>query len=463
MIAACDAVLCLCGFALTVASSFPGIMTPDTTDVIHQAVTGQWSDWHAPFYTFILSLLYPSRLGPVGMLLLNNLILWVATFLLADAASKRYGWLGVLFCFIPLCPAIIYMPGFIWDVSLHVALWAFAAALVFRDVAAGRKASTPTCVAAIALVVCGVLVRQNGWFAAALLVLAALPATMRLRTRLFIVVATFVAMPLIWTGFAKITQTVSSHAVNSILIHDLGAMSAELRRNVYPGDWSSAQADQIEHNCMPDSLDARAPDNGWDVFAWGRCGFVLKTLSAQHLMDTHVLAKAWLTTVVHHPVAYAKARIKFFATFLHAQSSTPLLTNSPSNDGSGWPIENHALIGRMYAYASSFLGWGVFRPGTWLVCNLVAFFGLAWLTRHADASPGRRDNAALGMLLAGGSIVWVATYAVFGVAFDFRYVFWNVYIGLLCLLIAIGEATMSRVRRDAADAGRDVAPHLSGR
>lgn len=97
------------------------------------------------------------------------------------------------------------------------------------------------------------------------------------------------------------------------------------------------------------------------------------------------------------------------------------------------------------------------------MCNLVAFFGLAWLTRHADASPGRRDNAALGMLLAGGSIVWVATYAVFGVAFDFRYVFWNVYIGLLCLLIAIGEATMSRVRRDAADAGRDVAPHLSGR
>ncbi len=443
--------LCLGGFALTLASGYPGIMTPDSTDVMNQAVTGSWSDWHAPFYTFIFSLMSPSRLGPVGMLLVNNVVLWAATFLLADAARKRYGWFSTFFCVIPLCPAIIYMPSFIWDVSLHVALWALAAALVFRDVAADRTIATGTCVAAILLIIAGVLVRQNGWFAAALLVLTALPATLRLPMRLFIAAAAFVAMPLIWTGFAKVTQTVSSHAVNSILILDLGAMSAELRSNQYPGDWTPAQTDKVEHDCVPDSLDTRAPDNGWDVFAWGRCGFVAKTLDEQHLLSTPVLGKAWLSTIVHHPAAYARSRIKFFATFLHSQNSTPVLTNSPSNEATGWPIENHALIGGLYAYASSFLNLWVFRPGPWLACNLLGFCALGWLLRRSAGSPERRQVAVFGTLLAGCSIVWVFTYAIFGVAFDFRYVFWTVYISLVCLLIAIGEIAVDRTRRNATN------------
>jgi hypothetical protein len=449
-IAVCNGMICAAGFTLMLAACFPGIMTSDTTDVMNQAFTGKWNDWHAPFYTFLFGLLNPSRFGPVGMLLLNNAFLWTATFLFADAARKRYGWLSALVCFIPLSPALVYMPGFIWDVSLHVGIWALAAALLYRDRVADRESSTVTRVVVLVLVVIGVLIRQNGWFAAVPLVFAAMPRTSRLRVKLAVATAFFVAMPLVWTGFAKVTHTVSAQAANSILIHDLGAMSSELGTNLYPGTWTSEQSNEVTHDCVRAPLDARAADNGWDVYAWGRCGFVLKGLREQGIFTTATLAKPWLSNVVHHPVVYALARLKFFATFLHSQNATPVLTGSPSNIETGWPLENRALISAMYAYASSFLSWWVFRPGLWFTCNLVAFCGFAVLGARMNRSEGRAI-VSLGMLMAGCSIVWMTTYFVFGVAFDFRYAFWTAYISLVCLVILVGESLCWHKAREASD------------
>lgn len=426
-------VLSLCGCLFSVLLFFPGIMSSDTSDVMQQAISGAWSDWHSPFYTFIFSQLWPAKFGPKAMLLLNCTLLWLAIYFLADSSRRQFGWISLVFFGVPFFPALVYMPGFIWDISLHSVIWLLAFAVIYRSVQIRGEISTTASVVSIMLVVAGVLVRQNGWFASLPLIFVALPSTLSLKKRGVLVCLMFIALPLMWSVVARVAHATQTHAAHSIITYDLGAMSAIEGRNLYPGVWSPAQNESIKGDCFASDAKARAPDNGWDTYSWGRCSFVKKALNDQQIFGTPTLVRAWLHAIASDPVAYFVARADFFGTFMRARNSLPIVSSSLSNDQAGYPMLFPGRLASLATRIGKFASGPIFRPLTWC-CVAVVLAGLAPFQARRSGSVRR-----LGVPLASSSLIWMLTYAPFGVAYDFRYVFWTVLASLVCAIVMIGE------------------------
>ncbi|WP_322063038.1 hypothetical protein [Paraburkholderia sp. J63] len=431
-------VLSLCGCLLSVLLFFPGIMSSDTSDVLHQAISGVWSDWHSPFYTFVFSLLWPAKFGPAAMLLLNCTLLWLAIYFLADSSRRRFGWISLVFFAVPFFPALVYMPGFIWDISLHSVVWLLAFAVIYRSVQVRGEISTAASVVAIALVVAGVLVRQNGWFASLPLVFMALPSTLNPKKRGALVCLVFLTLPLIWSAFGRIAHATQSHAAHSIITYDLGAMSAIEGRNLYPGVWSPPQSQSITGECFERDAKARANDNGWDIYSWGRCAFVTEALNGQHIFGTATLVRAWVHAILSNPAAYLGARANFFETFMLSRNSLPIVSSGLSNDQAGYPMLHPDRLAGLATAIGKFRNSPIFSPLTWFCVAMI----LAGLTLFlARMSSGVRR---LGLPLAFSSLIWMLTYVPFGVAYDFRYVFWAVLASLVCAIVMICELIRSR-------------------
>lgn len=430
----CFALISILGAAVSIITFAPGVVTPDSIDVMNQIATGQWTDWHSPFFTAIFGLTMPNIYGPYGILMLNCTLLWAACGVLAYSSAKRYGWRSLSFFLVPIIPATLFAPAFAWDISLHSMTWLFALSLAFPGAQnSGTKRKAIRGGGIIILIFLGVLLRKNGWFAAVPLFWCALLPLANAKVRMALVALFFLLVPVTWSVVTILSNPIPLHAENSIKTYDIGAISARTGKNLFPGVWTEKQDKDIVENCHASDIKQRIIDNGWDLYAWGRCSFVLQGLSKQNLFRSNALTAAWLSSILNNPLAYLEARLNFFGTFMIARRSIPVLTHSDSNTASGWDFRNTHAIKAAYDFADPFTNGALFMPLTWLVLASLVFFVAVFSKR---LNTGLRRYICC---ISASGVVWLLTYLNFGVAYDFRYAFWTVYVAFLSVIIIFNE------------------------
>src|SRR5215471_15427009 len=89
------------GIALTVACFYPGYMSSDSVDQLGQARSGVFNDWHPPLMSFVWRFTDQIIPGPLGMLILNNVLFWSGIALicyrcLEESAAPAIAVLGLL-------------------------------------------------------------------------------------------------------------------------------------------------------------------------------------------------------------------------------------------------------------------------------------------------------------------------------------------------------------------------------
>jgi hypothetical protein len=161
----------------------------------------------------------------------------------------------------------------------------------------------------------------------------------------------------------------------------------------------------------------------WDIY-WKRfepCDFVMRKIERDKgLFGTPVITDAWVHAILRHPLAYLRHRAAFMWNFLTGDNLTMWLADVENPTENVFP--DRAGFVALVALHDRLKPTLLFSVGAWLlVC--VAACAFAWRRRQTP-------EAAFTLGICGSAIVYVLTFAVVGVASDFRYGYWAVLAGI---------------------------------
>ena len=407
--------LAAAGFALTLVIFYPGIMTHDARYVRDELESGHFGDWQSPAMGMLWRLIDPIAPGSGSLFLLVALLYW-SGFLLASLAVLRTApRLAPTLPILALLPSAFVFVGVIWRDVLLASFWLFAATLAFATAERTRWVRWVAQAVALGCVVFGFLLRPNALFAAPILASYVLwPrrfAWMRAAILgLPMAIGLYAAMQLVYYDLLGATH---QHAVQSIMVFDLGGISHYAGENQFPGSWTAQESTDIVESCYRPTE--------WDIYWWRLpCSFVMSRLEGEHIFGTPDLTAAWKHAVVHHPLAYLHHRAALMANFLFGANFT-LWTADIREPGKTVFADRPAFIA-LTAVHDLVKPTPLFRAGTWLLLDAVIVV-LAWRRR---STPQGAFAVAVGL----SAVVYVLTYFCVGVASDFRYVYWAVLAAL---------------------------------
>lgn len=422
--------LAAAGYALTLYVFYPGVMTYDAKYIYEAIRHVQPGDWQSPVMVRLWALIDPLAPGAASMFLLITGLYWIAFILIASKIAHRSVPVAAILLLLAAAPPALTLIGIIWRDVLFAATWLLAGALVWFFAEHEKSARIPAQITALALVALGMLLRPNALFAAPLLAAYAVwPSAFRLRrTALFYLpaaVALYALVPLVYYGALDARK---ENALHSIFVFDLGGTSHFARQNLFPVTWTPEQNAMVIDTCYQPTL--------WDIY-WNRdpCKFVMARLEAEKIFGTGTLSRAWLHAVTTHPIAYLQHRTALTYNFLVNDNLT--LWTLDVEDPRKYLYTDRPAFMTLRAVDDALKRTPVTRSGTWLLlCAIVFAFG--WRRR---ATP----EGAYAVCVCSSAIVYVMTFAVVGVASDFRYAYWAV-------LAAITGAgiLLSRRQADAA-------------
>jgi len=419
--------LTLLGFALTLRIFYPGIMTYDAWYVHSYIANPPAGDWQSPLMTALWAVIDPLAPGAASMFVFIAVLYWLSFVALALALARRSAWLGPLAVVLALTPSCFVFVGVIWRDIMLASAWLLAGALAW--LVADRRG--PWRLAAqglgLALISFGFLLRPNALFAAPILAAYVIwPERFDLkRAALFYVPAAVVLAlmaPLVYYGLLGAKR---ENALHAIFVFDLAGISHFTGENQFPVTWSPDEEAMLVGPCY------RAGD--WDDY-WTRqpCLFVMKKLEGEKLFGSPELAKAWLHSVVAHPLAYLEHRFAVTGNFLFDQTLT-MFTIDIAHPGQTVLADN-AWFMALKSLHDRLAPTPLFRAGVWLILCVV-WCALAWRRR---ATP----SGAFLLGMCGAAVIYMATFLPVGVAGDFRYALPAVLGGLAGFVVmAVREAS----------------------
>lgn len=429
------------GFLLAALAFYPGVFTFDSLDQFAQARSGAFTDWHPPAMAALWFVLDKLHEGPELLFFTHLALLWAGLAAIGAAlALSGAPRLGACFPLIGLLPFVFNYEGVLWkDVALASA-WICAAGLAFAQRARQRPLPRWLFAFLVALFVYGALVRSNSIFAAAPLGFYLLGGRI-LRGAPLRQIAALAAIPiaLVVTG-AMLNRVIlhvePQHPEASLMLFDIAGVSHEAHVELLPGEWPPGERTRLLACYRPQA---------WDYMGMGHCAGLPERLGDQDLWGGRELASTWLAAVTGHPLAYILHRAAFTNAIMRwrgpyvardfAESEmTDLRWRHVPNAVSVW---YRTMVGTLEATP-------LFRPYFWFLASLA----VAALATLATDSPAARFAGALGA--SGG--LYLATYAVFGVAPDFRYAYWSI-LATLAGAAALGACTWPRPRRALAVLG----------
>ncbi|MGB8527159.1 MAG: hypothetical protein WCD75_10015 [Rhodoplanes sp.] len=400
------------GFALTLYVFYPGVMTYDALYVYKAIAEGRVGDWQSPVMTALWAAVDPIAPGAGSMLLLTAALYWLGFGLVGITLARRAPWLGVVAVLLAFAPPAFMFLGVIWRDMLFAGVWLCAAALVF----AAATARSALCIAAqavaLALVALGVMLRPNALVAAPLLATYALwPSRFAWkRVALAYVPAGLILFGVMHVVYYDVLGAVRQHPLHSLFVFDLGGITHFSKKNQFPTTWSPAEQQRLVTDCYDPYL--------WDAYWHGRpCSFVMGRIeNEQHIFGTPVLSAAWRRALLSHPAAYLQHRATFMGTFLLGSNFT-IWTQDISDPNKLALPDNRGFVA-LVAVSDVLKPTPLFRVALWLLlCGAICI--LAWRRRETPAG-------AFALAVAGSAVVYVLTYALVGVAADFRYAYWAV-------------------------------------
>ncbi|NVO14834.1 MAG: hypothetical protein HXX10_12435 [Rhodoplanes sp.] len=408
--------IAMSGFALTLAVFWPGVMTFDARFVLAAARAGIYGDWQSPVMAALWRAIDPLVPGAAGMLLTTALLYWLGFALVGLALARRAPWLGVVTVVLGLAPPGFMFLGILWRDVLFGSVWFLAAALAFVAMSTRLPVRPALQIGALGLVILGVLLRPNAIFAAPILVVYALwPARFEVRRTAILYgpagLALFGLLQLVYYG---VLGAAREHPEHSLAVFDLGGIthfSGDIR---LPGAWTPEEKRRLATDCYDPYL--------WDAYWYNRpCAFVMERLEQRDgVFGTPALTLAWRNAVAAHPRAWLTHRAAFTEQFLLRENFTLWVLDLDDKTRLALP-DNHAFAA-MLAVHDVLKPTPLFRVGAWLVvCSVVAAF--AWRRRE-------EPSGAYALAVSGAAIVYVASFAVLGVAADVRYAWFAVPAGL---------------------------------
>src|SRR3954463_14806477 len=145
------AVTIAAGYALTLWSFYPGIMTFDAKFVYEYIAKGTLGDWQSPIMTVLWSVIDPIAPGAGSMFLLIATSYWAAFGVLALAIAPRSRSIALLVPLLALMPPAFVFVGIIWRDVLFATTWLLAATTAFAAVERRMKVRVAAQAAALAL------------------------------------------------------------------------------------------------------------------------------------------------------------------------------------------------------------------------------------------------------------------------------------------------------------------------
>ncbi len=391
-------------------------MTYDARYIYQYVTTNDMRDWQSPVMTVLWLFIDPVAPGPASMFLLIVMFYWLALGLLAFTFARHSIWLAVLLLLLAVSPPAFAFIGTIWRDVLFASTWLLAAALAFVAAKQGPGLRVPMQAIALLLLALGVLIRPNAIIAAPILGVAIVwPTSFSWkRTAVILVPAAVVLFALVQLVYYGVLGAKREHAVQSIMVFDLGGISHFAKQNQFPGTWSESEARQITTGCYQPT--------DWDIY-WTRdpCKFVMDRLKRDELFGSPAIPDAWKRAVANHPIAYLQHRAEFMGNFLASSNLT--MWTYDVYDTTKFVFEDrlaYPVLVKLHNILKSTTP--LFRAGAWLlVCMAVCAFG--WRRRNTSAGV-----FAIGV--CGSAIVYVLTFFAVGVASDFRYAYWAVLAGI---------------------------------
>src|SRR5216684_4025026 len=84
------------GVVFTVASFFPGYMSPDSVWQLQQGRAMRFNDWHPPVMSFLWGVIDRVVPGPAGMLVLHNVMFWAGLSLFVYHLGFERAWAALI-------------------------------------------------------------------------------------------------------------------------------------------------------------------------------------------------------------------------------------------------------------------------------------------------------------------------------------------------------------------------------
>jgi hypothetical protein len=418
--------LAVAGFGLTLLIFYPGIMTYDAKYVYEDIAKHTLGDWQSPVMTVLWALIDPIAPGSASMFLLTAASYWLAFGILGCTLAGRSALLGVLPPLLALLPPAFVLVGVLWRDVLFAVTWLLAIVLTFTVADRPTRARAPVQIIAFALCCLGVLLRPNSIIAAPLLAIYIVwPLQMRWKRTAFLFVpaiaAFFALVQIVYYGVLGATR---QHALQSIMIFDLGGISHFTKENQFPVTWNERDTALLLNSCYRPTE--------WDLY-WRLepCKFVMHKIETEEkLFGTPAITKAWASALVRHPVAYLEHRASFMWNFLGSSNLTMWVANIEKPDETAFP-DRPAFAALMIVH-DVLKPTVLFRAGFWLlVCLLMS--ALAWRRRNTP-------EGAFTIAACGSASLYVLTFFSVGVASDFRYGYWAVLASIAGLSALLSPA-----------------------
>jgi hypothetical protein len=418
--------LAVAGFGLTLLIFYPGIMTYDAKYVYEDIAKHTLGDWQSPVMTVLWALIDPIAPGSASMFLLTAASYWLAFGILGCTLAGRSALLGVLPPLLALLPPAFVLVGVLWRDVLFAVTWLLAIVLTFAVADRPTRARAPVQIIAFALCCLGVLLRPNSIIAAPLLAIYIVwPLQMRWKRTAFLFVpaiaAFFALVQIVYYGVLGATR---QHALQSIMIFDLGGISHFTKENQFPVTWNERDTALLLNSCYRPTE--------WDLY-WRLepCKFVMHKIETEEkLFGTPAITKAWASALVRHPVAYLEHRASFMWNFLGSSNLTMWVANIEKPDETAFP-DRPAFAALMIVH-DVLKPTVLFRAGFWLlVCLLMS--ALAWRRRNTP-------EGAFTIAACGSASLYVLTFFSVGVASDFRYGYWAVLASIAGLSALLSPA-----------------------
>ncbi|GHU09214.1 hypothetical protein AGMMS50225_09420 [Betaproteobacteria bacterium] len=426
--------LAVAGFVFVIHASYPGYLYEDTWLQLNNLFHGKIQDWNSAFVILVWSGLLKFFPGPVGFIVLDNVLLWGALALIAVSATRRVGWPGLVVLALPFLPGLFNFLGHVHRDTM-LAAWLLAAfACAFRgNRAEPGRSRVVWQVLANVLAVGAFLIRENAVFG---LVPLLLYANMRLmwRRNLLASAVVLIMMPLTQIAQNHAFDVERMHAGNSIKVFHLVALSYFEGRNLLPGEWTAEESREIVESCYLPMQ--------WDTAAyWGGCNFIHRGLYSQNVWNSAELTRVWLKEVVTHPLELYSTIAATFKLSMHNPNSRTMLYPPPKSDLVNWAVEPPLRESTQFAqdYMNSEFNDTYSRPRVFVVVSALAMMLLFALR----LSTTRLGWFALAVLMSG--MIYLFTYFPVNVSAEYRYFYWSgfaAWLGLALTLLAWLERRM---------------------
>lgn len=410
--------------ALQVLATWPGELTDDSREQLHQALTGSYADWHPPIMALVWSWLLKLGRGPGSLLLLHQALHWLGFGLIADGCRRserhREAWLVLLAGAFPIF--LFYDRIVIKDVGMANALVAGAGIALWFILQRRRVPFWALLLSALCIAY-GTLIRTNAIFAIAPLLLL-----YRVQGRTFsyvqilmcAVLTALLALPLSnWINHRLIGAR-PQYPLQSLQIFDLMGIAVRAHDAAVFGP-AGPTLEAVQSCYTP---------YWWDpVSPWGSCPQLRQTLGFTSNIDTSppqavaATAQLWRTAILHHPWAYLLHRLEYFNASEYFLVPAYAFRYSKAADIApyGSRVISRQTIILDYVRVNV-LCWPVFWAS--LGACLLALLG-----GTKDIAP----EAALARLLTSSGLLYSGGYFLVGVATDIRYHYWCA----MCVLISL--------------------------